>query len=409
MPRIELVSRCIDDVVILAKAEVGSKRLKEVFRSNGLNLDKYPKKFTDRVIDVLSAEFVNQYHISSLEREVDSFFMDSSSVKDFVLIYEMLCYRGLYVLGYRFREKARGSQFQFILSGGKRQHLSLISKAIGGAIESGEKLTLNDDFFTSLKVSANSPAVQKLRYYNSLFVDSGNGHMMSDYDTENEFFRFLNDKKIAVVGPVPTTDLDAKEIDSFDLVVRLNYAFVGKGCDSKHKGLRADITYFNAEQASFFLSDNNGLLPENIQWACFKNKNQRDAVHALNPDKPCRSINMFNDVSFHGTRNMIPLVVMDLCLSKAKQIKIFHTDLMLTAARVAGHYPMSFNRDQKRLIDITRRSSVVHDPLLQYRLLFRLWLVGKIEGDHRFNQVMSMGEKEYLKELQNVYSTCLAL
>ena len=49
----------------------------------------------------------------------------------------------------------------------------------------------------------------------------------------NDFKKLIHKKNIAVVGPVDSKEKNAEEIDSFDIVVRLDYSYPLKGCDKR--------------------------------------------------------------------------------------------------------------------------------------------------------------------------------
>ena len=378
-------------------------KLKHILKYYGLDLDRFPADMADDILFVLSSEFVSKSSLDKLRKLLIAFPDTAVSVSDWILMYEMLCYRGLYTLAFDFRELARVISLNFTLKDSKK--LSQSSYAhIAAAVEGGECAEAShlDDLL--IKSGVIGEEVNKWRLLRSLLYDSSK----SNYNVALDgFSEFLLDKSVAVVGPSPTNADDADEIDSFDLVLRLNYSYSGKGCDALHKGLRTDIACFNSEQASVLIKEHNRSLPEEIKWACFKKDSLTEIVGALNKGCCCHSLVRFDDMNFHGDYNMIPWVVMDLCVNNAKNVKVFHTDLMLSQGRLPGYYPASFGRHDDMMNDLFWSSCIVHDPVLQYRALCQLWSLGKIEGDARFNEVMMLGEQRYLEELEKVYCRCL--
>ena len=104
----------------------------------------------------------------------------------------------------------------------------------------------------------------------------------------------------------------------------------------------------------------------------------------------------------------MPTVALDLALFNAKSIKIYHTDLMLTIDRQKGYNPESFNMPSEDIEGMKknfRSSSILHDPILQYRTFHKLWRTKKITGDARFVEVMEMGLDAFLCELERVYAS----
>ena len=403
LSRLDVVCRSIDQVIKHSRLGASQIKLKHILKYYGLDLYRFPAIIADDILFVLSSEFVSKNRLDKLRMML----IDSQGVvisaADWILIYEMLCYRGLYTIGFPFREMARViSLTPMLKDSNKLSHSSYGD--IAAAIEGGECADAShlDDLL--IKSGIVGEEANKWRLLCYLLYDSST----SNYNVAlDEFSEFLLDKSVAVVGPSPTNAEDADEIDSFDIVLRLNYSYSGKGCETLHKGVRTDIASFNSEQASVFIKENNGIIPKEIKWACFKKDSLSSIVGTLNKGCGCRSMLMFDEMNFHGSYNMIPLVVMDLCVNNAKRVKVFHTDLMLTQVRVKGYYPASFGWQDDMMNFMFRRSSIVHDPILQYRVLCRLWSMDKIEGDARFNEVMMLGEKSYLEELEKVYCLCL--
>ena len=403
LSRQEVVCRSVDKVVKHARLGVSHIKLKHILKYYGLDLDRFPATMADDILFVLSSEFVSKSSLDKLRKWLIAFHDTAVSVADWILMYEMLCFRGLYTLAFDFRELARVISLNPMLKDSKK--LSQSSYAhIAAAVEGGECADASHLDDLMIKSGIVEEEANKWSLLRSLLYDATTSNYNAVLDG---FSGFLLDKSVAVVGPSPTNAEDADEIDSFDLVLRLNYSYSGKGCDALHKGLRTDIACFNSEQASVLINEHNGTLPKEIKWACFKKDSLSDIVGALNQGCGCRSLVRFDDMNFHGGYNMMPWVVMDLCVNNAKRVKVFHTDLMLTQVRVKGYYPASFDRQDDMMNDLFRSSSIVHDPVLQYRVLCRLWSMGKIEGDARFNEVMMLGEKSYLEELEKVYCQCL--
>jgi hypothetical protein len=277
------------------------------------------------------------------------------------------------------------------------------SNSIGAALEGGE-CSCHEALGLILQ-KANLKGHEAAKWH--LLLSVLNGEQVSESELaafdKTGYSEFVKSKNIVIVGPAPTEAQDAGEIDSSDVVIRLNHSFSGKGTDSVHKGLRTNVSCFNGEQATAFIEQQKSILPTEIDWACFKGDKWTLHIEARNTTKKCRSLVRFDGMRFHGTYNMVPLVSLDLAALSCSAVKIFHTDLMLTISRVKGYYPESFSRDDKMRF-VFLRGSISHDPVLQYRTLHRLWQNKKIQGDQRFEEVMKMGLDGYLRELELVYA-----
>ncbi len=99
--------------------------------------------------------------------------------------------------------------------------------------------------------------------------------------------------------------------------------------------------------------------------------------------------------------NAGPNAVLDLLrFGPGGSLKVFNTDMMLSSGgRFAG-----YKAPDEKPIDYTRSFIKTHDPVVQFLILNRLWTVGHISGDERFEAVMAMGGLEqYLLQLQEAY------
>ena len=62
-------------------------------------------------------------------------------------------------------------------------------------------------------------------------------------------------------------------------------------------------------------------------------------------------------------------------------------------------------RNQKKnyLKDVRLNGLAKHDPVTQFKILKSFWKRGFIRGDTRFEEVISMELKDYMKSLQKYY------
>ena len=219
----------------------------------------------------------------------------------------------------------------------------------------------------------------------------------------NYDFASLIFKNIAIVGPLATRNYDAKLIDSFDTVVRLNHSLNGKGCDPKNKGLKTDITYFNGEQINDFILGDNLILPSYLRSVCVKDLKNIDKVLNSNKEINFRKMNMFDDYQFFGTLNLIPKTILDILVYQPKSIYIFHADLNLSISRNKDYYPKKLSFSELHLKSNLKSGFLIHDPITQYKLLEVLFKNNKIKGDKKFTEVMNLGLDSYLDKLSEIF------
>lgn len=373
--------------------------------SLGINFSRLPVRQKMALHTLFANQPLQSDQYGELKQELTWTPKELLGCRQWLKLHEICCFRGRYTLAQIFREKAR------MLAIGPVERPEIKPSinwedTIGAAIEGGEcnSSVHLDELLKRAGITGDFAS----KWHLHLAVLNGldiSREWVKRFDRSG-FGDYLACKSIAIVGPAPTEAMDADEIDSHDLVVRLNHSHEGKGIDPKHKGLRTDITCFNGEQGKSFLYERSGVLPPEVTWGCFKSLRAADSVNNKNSEKYARAHVRFRQ-SFHGIFNMMPIVAMDLALFPAYYLKIYHSDLMLTVRRQKGYYPESFNRPDviAGMQQIFRRSSINHDPIQQYRILNSLWCNERITGDERFVQVMEMGLDEYLYELERVYAT----
>ena len=244
---------------------------------------------------------------------------------------------------------------------------------------------LNEIIYSDEEIAYNFEKFNKDNFYN--------------YDFASLIFK----KNIAIVGPLATRNYDAKLIDSFDTVVRLNHSLNGKGCDPKNKGLKTDITYFNGEQINDFILGDNLILPSYLRSVCVKDLKNIDKILNSNKEINFRKMNMFDDYQFFGTLNLIPKTILDILFYQPKSIYIFHADLNLSISRNKDYYPKKLSFSELHLKSNLKSGFLIHDPITQYKLLEILFKNNKIKGDKKFTEVMNLGLDSYLEKLSEIF------
>jgi pentatricopeptide repeat protein len=211
-----------------------------------------------------------------------------------------------------------------------------------------------------------------------------------------EFANFIEGKQVALVGPVASSTDQGAEIDSYDVVVKFSYRGGEKGKDPKTQGRRLDVSYYNNVQANALAEAGLDTVLSALCWGVCINRKGRSCFPKNQPNvRQLASLEwMLPDTHF----NAGPNAVLDLLRFNPAEIRVFNTDLMLSAGRFAGYNPAG-----AKPIDYTRSFIKTHDPILQYKVMQRLWKIGLISGDARFDEVMVLGVQKYMEQLQNAH------
>ena len=213
---------------------------------------------------------------------------------------------------------------------------------------------------------------------------------------DRRFGQFIEGKSVALVGPAPTEAESGPEIDRQDVVVKFSYRGGDKGRDPATQGRRLDVSYYNNTQAQALARGNFREVLADIEWGvCINRKGRSRFPMQLDNMRQIASLQwLLPDTHF----NAGPNAVIDLLRFNPGIIRIFNTDLMLSAGRYAGYRPAG-----AKPIEYTRSFIKTHDPVLQFKTMHRLWELGYIVGDQRFEEVMGLGLNEYLAQLQKVH------
>lgn len=231
---------------------------------------------------------------------------------------------------------------------------------------------------------------------NLRYIEETNHKDYTDYITGN---------KIALVGPSETTSSDAKLIDSFERVVRMNYIKRDYCCDGTIKGLKTNISYFAFGAANRIVTSNQ-MFPDDIDWFVFKDTPDNKILSYYNQKhrsqcSKVRKLQFHYRFCYNGTYNLLPLILLDLLQYFPKEIHVFHSDLYITVTKTIGYD--SSEKTKKEIKENKRRSFVHHDPLSQYYLLKKLAALENVTGDLRFIEAINLTAEEYMCKLQEIY------
>ncbi|WP_328190377.1 hypothetical protein [Marinobacter sp. OP 3.4] len=203
-------------------------------------------------------------------------------------------------------------------------------------------------------------------------------------------------KRVALVGPVATEADHGSEIDQHDLVVKFGYRGGNQGRDPRTQGERIDISYYNNTQARALSRSDYEAVISTLRWGVCNNRKGSSFFPDTVPNlRLLTSLQWFLPDTH---LNAGPNAVIDMLRFGPGEIRIFNTDMMLSAGRFAG-----YRQPNDKPTDYTRSFIKTHDPILQYQIMRRLWKCGYIKGDDRFEEVMAMGLSGYLEELQKAY------
>lgn len=205
------------------------------------------------------------------------------------------------------------------------------------------------------------------------------------------------DKSVAIVGPALSNQINGKEIDKYDIVVRINQ--IDKlNLSSKIKGKKTHIIFLNGtkseeviKQKKFeYIQKSKAVIVKTDGYIkFFKKLNFRNVYKSTNIDKYMMT----------GISNMLPYILFQILICNPKKVKIFDNDFLVNPKRVKNYVKHNLQQKSKFLSIIFQ-----HDPLSQFNFVKFLYNASSIvKGDKRFMKVIKLDQKEFLSKLENSY------
>jgi hypothetical protein len=262
------------------------------------------------------------------------------------------------------------------------------------------------------RIVENREDLQKLRLY--YLITSGQRDEANDLARKvtahqlnaDRFRDLVQGKTIAVVGPAPDGQSTSDEIDSHDLVVRINYRGRDRMPDPIEFGSRIDISYYNGQDSRHLADTGQTSFFSELRFAAFKSI-RHEFQTFLEYNGVARQlfppVNLFNGTPLQGQN-----LIYDLLHFNPARIKLFKSNLFM------DHRPYDPNyRDYQRnalgvihgkLSNERLGSFATHDLLSQRALLRTLIANGLIYTDKTLTEVLNLGDEDYLNAIKRIYT-----
>lgn len=334
----------------------------------------------------------------SMIRTITDSDINCSCYNGWLLGYYIVMHTGNFDVAYEFRENAKKCLYG--LNGSRELDNETLFKLLSLALEEE-----NDNLYFDIRnkiLTNNEKEHSKIKHFDILhsFCTGSESEFLKDYINDNvEFYNYINNKKVSLVTPTEVSSFDAKDIDSSDVVVRINYSSQGQGCDSSHKGNKTDLSYYNKVTMKKVCDENQGELPIDLKFSVHKPGSESSSNNA-------RSFISFDDVLLNGAFNMIPNALFDLLLFTPKKIKIYHSDMQVKpTVRVKNYYETgSILNDGEEYKKSFSRSFSIHDPFGQFHLMKRIVRNNKrVIVDEGLSKVLDLSIDDYARQLTDNY------
>jgi hypothetical protein len=351
----------------------------------------------------------------SLINNIDNSNFNSLHYYEVLNIYSLSIRFGLFELGYYLRNKSLKIALSYSTFSKKNEIWKLKAK-LSALIETenfSEFDRLLSIFNNRWKKEKNLLSFLRKVYDPSKKLSLQRSCSKMESKEDHKFRKFLKNKKLAIVSPSPTNKKNGNEIDNADIVIRNNYINQDSCGHKDIKGSKCEISYINTEK-SINISESTDLkLSSSLLWIVTKSCNDKKIIfNKLSSNQldakniNGRSLRYINSVLFNGALHALPNIIIDLSFFNPKEISLYHYDLMLTKERETEYYSEYWKEEIKKknyLNDVRLNGLAKHDPVTQFKILKSFWNRGFIKGDTRFEEVISMELKDYMKSLQKYY------
>ena len=310
-------------------------------------------------------------------------------------------YNGLFQVGF----VARGKAVEQAYNKAKHDRVNLndLINAFKGALDQGD-YKLAGKFLSKIE----EKSIEKVQFdglklfYQLMKGEKNNAskQMEQSYTEQDYLFaNYLRGKSVAIVGPAPTKEDLASEIDLFGVVIRLNYRGNEYLPNPKQFGAKLNVSYYNGERAAAISKGKSYTFFENIDYAVFKSIKFDFQESLINEGKGRKNFSA-NDYNFIGTSNMIQNVLADLQFFNPSKIKLFKINLFLS--KVMHHEGYQLNNLDNGPLRFWKNLAV-HDPITQFNFTKNLWKSGQIEVDKSCEDVLRFSPEEYMQKLEKIY------
>jgi len=192
------------------------------------------------------------------------------------------------------------------------------------------------------------------------------------------FSGFVAGQSVAIVGPAAPVGDQTDQVNSHDLVARVNFA--------NHRpagyGDRCDIAYLNGGLGRTIHDDGAFWAAHDATWWCFKMPNQY-RVEGLH-----RTAFRVPILNAHA----VTLAIYDLLKSGAGSVSVFGADLYATPG---DHYHPDYPNAQLHRVGQLAEAIRLHDPWQNRRVHRWALSTGKVKGDDRYLAAVNMSDEDY--------------
>jgi glycosyltransferase involved in cell wall biosynthesis len=322
---------------------------------------------------ILSGTELKQNELEYIDTRINDLDCSIFSIEEWMALCDILNWAGLFLCALTAREKGLGEALK---KGSKPIATdNELIVAFNAAIDLYRKSEAEQILSKLTERRESSPAIRELKSCWHLL----NGESIKAQSTwphpitqaEAELRSFLSGKTVALVGPSPDGISDGKNIDSHDIVVRMNWRGQDYSDCSECFGTRTDISIYNAHTIRLLYSHQKAALLERLKYCLI-----RRPTFELNRKESCNTRFCYVKdfpASFYKSLNGAQAAIAYLLLHGAKRVSTFKIDFYSGNEQHHKDYRGNVeSKGQNHLLSALKPVIANHDLVGQIRLYYAL-------------------------------------
>jgi len=221
------------------------------------------------------------------------------------------------------------------------------------------------------------------------------------------YWKLLNGRSVAIVGPAPSGEHTGHEIDQYDVVIRT--CFTGRASlgDVREYGENTDVSNYSLP----WLARWNAMRHDYLDLLRFYTFTMFSSVcQRLPQDMHSGKAHLLhnNQFMYYKSPMAISRIIHDALCAGPATVKVFKATFYASSNAYRTGYDLAMPLEHKPTTyenKLRSRAAVLwaHDYLSQIKYVRNLWNAGMIDVDHAGQKVLSMSDESYMKCLDTIY------
>ncbi len=365
-------------------------------------LNLFKEKLDNSIVDL-----IGNYHYDELSSimkakiidKVESIGVSNMSSSWWLALYDILKWKGLFAGGLVARCKAVKQAYHEADSNDLSP--DYIRKAYLAAIEQSDFDIARRHLESYKAVKPNDDETIKLEAY--YYLNTGDcDSFVKEWSKiirigNNNFYKAIQGKSVAIVGPASNGKELNSEISNFDVVVFFNYIESCQAIKDIKTRKQIKIAYYNDLVLRRQVQLENTIYQPDLDYYVFPTLRYKELAVDLSQGIAKQIIS--NDLLFHKTAQGVPRAIFDILLNNPLKLKIFNSNLYLSENIYSSDYIVRGTIDSKDH-DGFNALRFMHDPVSQLSFMRNMWKAGVIEVDSSCEKVLRMSDNQYMNELE---------